>query len=217
MRIKQNITATWMVMRAAFQLLYGAYKISRVRKPIITIFGATYAKENSLYYDKAYLFAKKCAEHNISIITGGGPGIMYAANCGAQAHKSTGNDITTLGIAVKGVDQEFQNRCTSLLWVDHFSTRKLLLIEYALAIVVFPGGIGTADELFEVLNSLKHKRIDVPVILIGIEFWQPLIVWLKEQPFKHGFMQPGYASLFVITDDIEDAFERIRKICKQCE
>lgn len=212
----QRIQLFWSSVKIAWQLLRGASKLAQVKPPIITIFGGTYTNQDSVYYKKAYDFAKKCAQSNVSVVTGGGPGIMYAANCGVKEHQVDQEYITTLGIAVKGVDDKFENLCSPLLWVDHFFVRKVFLIRYAMAMVVFPGGLGTCDELFEVLNYMKHKQVfHIPLVLIGVEFWQSFIDWLKNYPLKQGYMQAEYMDFFIVTDDVEYAFAYIQNRWKQ--
>lgn len=213
--LKQNLALVAVIVKTAFQLLYGVYRLSKLRRPIVTVLGSAYAQEKSQYYDQAYNFAKKCAEHKISIITGGGPGIMYAANCAAREHKVGDNNvITTLGIAVKGVDEHFTNKCSPLIWVDNFSIRKWLLVRYAKAIIIFPGGLGTYDELFEIVNELKHKRIpNVSLILIGVDFWKPMVDWLTAQAFAKGFIEQEYMVYFKVTDDIDEAFKTLAVTC----
>lgn len=213
--IKENLILIKIIIKTSFQLLYGVYRLSKLRRPIVTILGAAYAQEKSEYYDKAYNFAKKCAEHKISIITGGGPGIMYAANCAAREHKvADDNVVTTLGIAVKGVDENFKNRCSPLIWVDNFSIRKWLLVRYAKAVVIFPGGLGTYDELFEIVNELKHKHLEkIGLILIGVDFWKPMVDWLTVQAIAKGFIEKEYMVYFKVTDDIDEAFKVIAVTC----
>lgn len=215
--LKQNLSLIATIIKTAFQLLYGVYRLSKLRRPIVTVLGAAYAQEKSEYYNKAYDFAKKCAESKISIITGGGPGIMYASNCGAREHKvGADNIITTMGIAVKGVDENFKNRCSPLIWVDNFSIRKWLLVRYAKAIVIFPGGLGTYDELFEITNELKHKRIEnISLVLIGVDFWKPMVDWLTSQAFAKGFIEKEYMVYFKVTDDIDEAFKTIAVTCNE--
>lgn len=219
MKQKNNIIIEILLMmyeafRVGIQFAYGSYLISRLEEPIITFFGGTGMPGEDWFSQQAYALAKKCAQANISVISGGGPGIMVAANCGAyDVHK--GKKIQTLGIGVQGVDADFINPCASMLMARHFSVRKLLLIRFASAFVIFPGGIGTADELFDTLNLIKLKRIEkVPVILFGVSFWKPLINWYEQSGMETGLIGPEYKDLFCLTDDINDAFYLIQNACE---
>ncbi len=204
-------------IKLGFQMGAGACKLSKVRMPIVTVFGGREAPQNSFYYQQAYDLSKRFAQDRISVISGGGPGIMEAANCGAKDGKPTGQKkLNTLGIAVKGVDDRYKNICSSLIWVNSFFIRKWLMIRYSVGIVVFPGGIGTADELFDVFNLKKHKRIPaIPLILIGTDYWQPLVTWMKDTIIKEGYASSSYLDFFVVTDSIDEAFNEVKKVCDQ--
>ena len=98
---------------------------------------------------------------------------------------------------------------------SYFFLRKWLLIRYSLAFVVFPGGVGTVDELFELLNFMKHDKVPkLPVILIGTNYWQPIIDWLHTRAFKHGFVKQYQLDLITVTDDLDEAFEIVRQTCE---
>ncbi len=197
----------WMSFKAGFQLAYGVYRISKLKYPVIGIFGGTAAYENGKYFILAEAFAKKCAENGMSVITGGGPGIMKAANC--SAYEVDGKKAS-LGIGVEGVDEDFKEECIPLVTVDYFFARKWLLTRYAQSFVFFPGGIGTMDEFFEVLNLVKlHKMEKAPVVLIGCDYWKGITQWYQHA-FDYEFITAAPQSSFVITDDIDEAFNVIR-------
>jgi uncharacterized protein (TIGR00730 family) len=200
--------------RVTIQFIYGTYLISRLEGAIISCFGGRGIDKEDWFAQQAYELGKKCAQSDISVITGGGPGIMAAANCGAyEVHQ--GKKFQTMGIGVQGVDQDFVNPCASIFYVRHFSLRKIFLIRYASAFVIFPGGIGTADELFDTLNLMKLQRIkQVPVILFGVSFWKPLLDWYERSAIEKGVIQPQYKSLIYLTDDINDVFNRVQDACK---
>lgn len=219
MKTKRNVViegvkVIYEALRVGIQFTYGGYLLSRLEGPIITFFGGTEVAEKDWFAQQAYKLAYKFAEADYSVISGGGPGIMAAANCGAyDVHK--GKKLQTIGIGVQGVDEDFINPCATMIFARHFSVRKLLLIRYASAFVVFPGGIGTADELFDVLNLIKLKRIKQhPVILFGTAFWKPLMLWYEESAMEKGVIKTQYKTLIHLTDDINDAFDRIQYACK---
>ncbi len=204
-------------IKLGFQLMRGACMLAKVQMPIVTVFGGREATEDNPYYKQAYDLSSRFVHDGMSVLTGGGPGIMYAANCGARsAIPKKQKKLQTLGIAVKGVDEAFENKCSPLLWVHYFFIRKWLLIRYALAFVVFPGGLGTADELFDVLNYMKHKRIPpLPVILIGSDYWAPIVDWMKDKALKEGFIKEQYMHFFIVTDSIDEAFSLVKKVSDQ--
>ncbi len=190
------------------QIGYGVYRLSRLRGPIITVFGGKLINEEDKYAKQAHALAGKLVAKGFSIITGGGPGIMEAVNCGAQKKKEQLGikEECTLGIGVKGLDIDFKNPCTNIMRTCHFFSRKWLLMHYSAAIVVFPGGIGTMDELFEILNLQKFKKEKSKlIILIGNSYWQKLIDWY-DQAISHGAILPEHKKLFTITNDIDDVY-----------
>jgi hypothetical protein len=191
--------------------------LAKVRMPMVTVFGSSRIKPESDEYKQAFALSAALAKHEISVITGGGPGIMDAANCGAYSqHNSNDKLLNTLGIAVTGVDASFKSRCSKVLRVDTFFLRKWMLIRYSLGIVIFPGGVGTLDELFEVLNYMKHGRIPaIPLILIGVDYWQPLIDWMKHRLLQEGYINAEYLGFFRLTDSIDEACNAIITVCDQ--
>lgn len=208
----------WRMIKCSFSIAYGAFRVLRLHQPIVTVFGGSHIASESPYAHTAFDFAVLCAHENISVITGGGPGIMLAANCGAsRTVRQKDKDVAiTLGIGVNGVDSWFRNVCAQVINVDTFFARKKLLINYSVAFVVFPGGVGTADELFEVLNLIKNKMIkQVPVILIGVDYWHPMVMWFKERLLREGMIAESFFDYFIVTDDVEYAFSVIKRSLKR--
>jgi len=205
-------------MRVGWELMCSFIKLSKLRMPVITIFGGAKVDKEGDYAKKAYEIARKFVEHEVSVLTGGGPGIMDAANCGAASvhkeHKCRKSD--TIGIAVSGIDAWFASECYyDTIRVSYFFMRKWLLIRYSVGFVIFPGGLGTMDELFDLLNLLKHHKIpEFPIILIGKEYWQPLLDF-QDMALKKGFItDKRLAELFIVTDDVDDAFKIVYESCK---
>ncbi len=193
------------------QLGYGIYRLSRLRGPIVSIFGGKWVDGEHGYAKQAHKLAGQLVGHGFSILTGGGPGIMSAANCGAQEKKEQLDikEECTLGIGVVGVDTDFVNPCASVMRMRYFFVRKRLLINYSSAIVVFPGGIGTVDELFEVLNLQKFSKTNlIPVILVDRSYWQGLIDWY-DQSVSQGIIRPEYGNLFTVTDNLDEVYSLI--------
>lgn len=203
-------TLFFRLARVFFQMLYGAWRVSRVPVPIVSIFGGARFKLDDPYAKQAHQLAKKLVEADISVLTGGGPGIMEAASCGAIPVKGSGR---SLGIGVTDL-REAKNPCVQEYFeLDYFFARKWLLTHYSMAFVVFPGGFGTLDELAEVLTLMQTKQLKrVPIILIGKEFWAPFMDWIAES-MAHGAVSEKEVQLFSVTDDLEEAFCAVSNIC----
>lgn len=204
----EGMGALWIAVKSGFQIMYGVYRFSRLSQPIVSIFGGRGAYEGGKYAEMAQKFAYQCAREGMSVITGGGPGIMEAANCGAY-EGAIDKKHATLGIGVSGVDDDFKNPCAPVIKVENFFARKWLLTRYSAGFVLFPGGVGTMNEMFEVLDLIKLRRMKrVPIILIGISYWKDLVEWY-ENAYEHEFITLPLASAFIITDDIKEAMKVI--------
>lgn len=197
------------------QLIYGIFKISRASMPMVTIFGGSRMIKTEPPFSKAFEFAEMLVAHNISVLTGGGGGIMEAASCGAKEKRNT--DAKSIGIGVTNLDHE-KNQCVDIYFsLDYFFARKWLLVNYSRAFVFFPGGFGTLDELFEVLTQIQTHNLErTPVILIGNDYWQPLLAWMYNQAGRYHLIDKEELQLFIITDDIHQAFSIIKKQCQIC-
>jgi len=206
--------------RVSWQLMCSFLSLSKLHMPVVTVFGGSKEDKEGIYSKKAYAIAKKFVEHDVSILTGGGPGIMEAANCGAVSAKRENENSKkcTFGVAVAAIDTWFISSCYyPTVRVSYFFMRKWLLIRYSVGFIVFPGGIGTMDELFDLLNLLKHNKIpSFPVVLIGKQYWQPLVDWFTGSAIKHGLItEKRLLELFVVTDDMDEAFNIIYEYCKK--
>ncbi len=199
-------------LKSGFQLMYGVYKLSRLSQPIVAVFGGKGAYEEGKYANWAHDLAGKCAQKGMSVITGGGPGIMEAANCGAK-QAAQNKKKSTLGIGVRGVDVGFVNDCSSVINFDYVFARKWLLTRYICAVVLFPGGVGTADEFFDVLNLIKlNKMKRVPIILIGCNYWKDLVAWYQHA-YEYKLIDIPPHEAFVLTDDVDEAIRIIVASC----
>jgi len=195
-----------------FQLLYGIWRIARFPMPIISIFGGSRLKDDDLYANQANELAQWCVDADISVVTGGGPGIMEAANCGAiYTKRGKGRSI---GIGVRDL-AEARNICTQeYMELNYFFARKWLLTHYSSVFVVFPGGFGTLDELFEVLTLMQTHKLELhPVILVGSEYWTPFIEWVQHEPARHDLVSNREANSLIITDDLQQVFTLIKTTC----
>jgi len=202
----------WTVMSTLLQVWYGVWFLSRLQHPIITIFGGSKLPETDRYFRQALLLAERFARNNVSVLTGGGQGIMEAASCGAVKFPGKGRVI---GIGVSEL-KEKPNPCVQeYISVRYFFARKWLLTRYSQAIVIFPGGYGTLDELAEVITLIQVQEMPrIPIVLFGTEYWNPLMSWLRHEALKHGTIQEHELSLFTITDDLDEAFSLVCARCK---
>lgn len=173
----------------------------------VTFFGSARTLSSEDDYQNAYGLAKQIAQLGYAIVTGGGPGIMEAANKGA--YEVDGNSYGfTIQLPREQVTNPYLNKAINF---QYFFTRKVSLTYAAEAYVYFPGGFGTLDELFEILTLVQtHKIVSVPIILFGSYFWKPLEQFIQEFLVKNGKIDEGDMNLFVITDSIEEAVEIIK-------
>jgi len=201
-----------------FNFSNGVRKLFHLTEPRITFFGGARWKESDLYAYQANLLAKRLAEYGLSVVTGGGPGIMEAANCGAGEVGEKNNKKQSMGITVKDIpNEDGLNPCAQeKLTAINFYIRKWLLISYSEAFVIFPGGYGTLDELCTVLTLLQTKKMDPsPIILIGTEYWKPFMSFLEEAALKHGTITSDEFKFIKITDDLDEALLLLCEHCKK--
>jgi uncharacterized protein (TIGR00730 family) len=199
------------LLHVVYQMIYGAWRVSKINQPIVSIFGGARLSKETDYFRKAHELAAHFANHGISVLTGGGPGVMEAANCGAVEHKGIGR---TMGIGVKGL--EGKNPCVQEYFeLNYFFARKWLLTRYSVGFIVFPGGFGTLDELAEVLTLIKNKEMKrVPIVLFGHEYWDLFMQWVTQEALEHKLIEVKDLALFSVTDDLGQAFCIIRDECK---
>ncbi|MGB8366976.1 MAG: TIGR00730 family Rossman fold protein [Candidatus Babeliales bacterium] len=202
------------LMRVWGQLLYGAWKVSSLPQPIVSIFGGSRLPQDNVYATQAVQIGRWLIEHDISVLTGGGRGIMEAVSYGAL--HNNGGKGRSMGIGVKDLGENVRNPYVKeYFMLDYFFARKWLLTRYSVAFIVFPGGFGTLDELSEVLTLIltgKMKR--VPIVLIGEEYWRPFMQWVTQEALKHGAVAQEHIKLFTLTDDLYQAFCLVRDECK---
>lgn len=196
------------LFKVFFSLVRGIYKVSKLQYAPISIFGGTRLASDSIYIKQAHDLASRLALNEIPVLTGGGPGIMEAANCGASLHEN--NAVITMGITVTSLrEREGVNKCVqeSSLALDYFFARKWLLMNYSAGFVIFPGGFGTLEEFAEVLTLMQTKaRKKVPIVLIGADYWKSLVDWIYNSALKNKLISPEDVNLFKVTDDIDEAY-----------
>ena len=191
----------WRVFRIQSELVEGFETLNEIG-PAVSIFGSSRMQPGSYYYEKAVELGKKLSDTGFVVITGGGPGIMEGANKGAfhGKEKSVGLNIE---IPAEQVANKYQDISISF---RYFFIRKLMFVKYANAFIIFPGGFGTMDELFEALTLSQTKKIGTfPIILFGTDYWKGLIDWFKSNLITNNTISPGDLSLISLVDSVDDA------------
>jgi len=180
--------------------------------PAVTIFGSARTKPENPYYKKTEKIAALLVKAGFGVITGGGGGIMEAANKGAQ-----GAGGTSVGLNINLPFEQKPNPHTTIgLQFNYFFIRKVMFIKYAQAYIIIPGGFGTLDEMFEAITLIQTHRIKpLPVILVGSEYWPGLIEWIKNTMLKNGMISPENLDIFQILDEPEDVVKAIVEFKKQ--
>lgn len=173
-----HITDSWRVFKILSELVEGFEKLARIG-PCVSIFGSARTHYNDKYYKMAEDIAFRLTQRGYGIITGGGPGIMEAANKGASRGKGK-----SVGI---NIDLPFEQKpnpyidADKLITFDHFFVRKVMFMKYAQGFIVLPGGFGTFDELFEAITLIQTRKIGkFPIVLVGKKYWKGLLDWIKE-------------------------------------
>ncbi len=189
---------SWRMFRIMGEFIQGFEEMADVGKAV-TIFGSARFTADNPYYEKAVSLSGLLAKNGYAVITGGGPGIMEAGNKGA--YEAQGRSV---GL---NIDLPFEQHANPYLTDDlkfkYFFTRKVMLVKYSTAFVVFPGGFGTLDELFEALTLIQTRKIKpFPVYLIGVDFWQGLIQWLGSTLVRMGTISEEDLHLFKVLDDV---------------
>ena len=204
--LPQNLDA-WRVFRILSEFVEGFEKLTSLG-PSVVFFGSSQATPQDPYYKQAELLAEKIVNKNFAITTGGGPGIMEAANKGAMQAKGF-----SCGLCIDLPLEEKPNPYINekyLLKFRYFFVRKVMFVRYAQAFVVFPGGFGTLDELFEAITLIHtHKIKFFPVYLIGKSYWSGMMNWLKETVLKTGYINEEGFKLLNLTDDLDQVAEEI--------
>lgn len=201
----------WRIFRIMAEFVDSFEELSRL-EPSVTIFGSSRTKPRDPYYQQAVAMAKKLAKAGVPVITGGGPGIMEAANKGAAQGKGT-----SVGLNIELPFEQCGNKYANLpINFHYFFSRKVCLVKYSLGFVYMPGGFGTLDELFEVATLIQTKRIEpFPMILFGKKHWRGLLNWAKKTLEGNGQISPGDIELMTLTDDVDEAVEILTRYIQE--
>ncbi|HUJ17951.1 MAG TPA: TIGR00730 family Rossman fold protein [Nitrospirota bacterium] len=191
---------TWRVFRIMAELVEGFEALSTIG-PAVTIFGSARVAPGSPYYNKCLKVAEHLAKDGFAVISGGGPGIMEAANKGAQ---NAGG--TSVGLNIELPLEQSPNTFQDIkVEFRYFFVRKLMFVKYAVGYVIFPGGFGTLDELFEALTLIQTKKIrSFPVVLVGTDYWRGLIDWMRQSVLTTGNIDAADIDLLHIVDEPEE-------------
>jgi uncharacterized protein (TIGR00730 family) len=199
----------WSVFKIMSEFVDGYDRMMEIG-PCVSVFGSARLHPDNKYYEMAVDVSRKITELGFGVITGGGPGIMEAGNKGAR--EAGGKSV---GLCIELPFEEQANRFVDPRYnikFRYFFARKTVFIKYAQSFVVFPGGFGTLDELFESLTLMQtHKINRFPVILVGVSFWKGLIDWIRDTLVAQGTISEGDMDLFTLTDDVDEVIDIIEK------
>ena len=198
---------SWRIFRIMAEFVESIEVLSNVQSAV-TIFGSARLKPDDKYYHMAEKLGQLLAQNGFAVITGGGPGIMEAANKGAA--EAGGQSI---GMNIKLPFEQKPNPYANLqLDYKYFFIRKVMFVKYAVAYVIMPGGYGTMDEFFEALTLIQTKRVkSFPIILMGRDYWQGLLDWLKNTMQQKDMILPCDLEMIQIIDEPEEVVKHIKK------
>jgi uncharacterized protein (TIGR00730 family) len=197
----------WRVFRIQSELVEGFENLSDIG-PAVAIFGSSRMKPGSFFYEKAVELGKVLSDSGFAVITGGGPGIMEGANKGAKSKKGK-----SVGLNIEIPAEQHPNKYQDInLSFRYFFVRKLMFVKYSSAFIIFPGGFGTMDEMFEALTLSQTKKIGVfPIILFGRKYWSGLIEWFKTTLIENATIAPEDIGLISLVDDVHEVCDILRE------
>jgi hypothetical protein len=194
------------VQSIAAEFRMGFETVDRIDRPAVTIFGSARVSADDPIYGQARGVARRFAESGWAVVTGGGPGVMEAANRGAKE----GGGLS-VGFNIELPHEQRGNPYVDLsLTFRHFYARKTMFVKAAEGFVVFPGGFGTADELFEALTLIQTGKVrNFPVILVDSDYWEELLTWVRDELLGDGMISPDDLDLLHVTDEPDEAVARV--------
>jgi hypothetical protein len=196
---------SWKIFQILAEFVEGFERLARIR-PSVSIFGSARIKPEHPYYQLTEQIARSLSDAGFSVVSGGGPGIMEAANKGAYAGKSP-----SIGLNIQLPHEQAGNPYQDIsLTFRHFFARKVMFVKYAAAYVVIPGGFGTLDEMAEILTLVQTgKTRRIPIILVNTEFWNGLIDWMRAKLVGEGMIDEADLELFQVLDKPEEVVDAI--------
>jgi uncharacterized protein (TIGR00730 family) len=192
--------------RIGDEFLQGFKAVERIDRPAVSIFGSARVREGHPVYEEAREVGRRFAEAGFAVVTGGGPGVMEAANRGARE----GGGLS-VGFNIELPHEQHENPYLDIeLTFRHFYARKTMFVKAAEGFVIFPGGFGTLDELFESLTLIQTgKVLHFPVVLFDSDYWKRLLAWMRERPLAEGMISADDVELLHVTDSPSEAVARI--------
>jgi len=202
-----TLKESWRLFHIMAEFVEGFENLSEIH-PAITFFGSARCGKGEELYENTYRLAKLLAKSGFNIITGGGPGVMEAANKGA---KEAG--VKSVGINIELPFEQKQNSyATTKLSVHYFFVRKVMFLKYAMAYIVMPGGFGTLDEFSEALTLIQTKKMKpFPIVLVGSSYWSGLIEWMKTNMLDTGRILKEDMEIYKIMDDPQQIVDYVKK------
>ncbi len=196
----------WRIFRILSEFVEGFEEMEQVG-PAVSVFGSARTRKGSANYQLGEEIGRQLVRAGYAVITGGGPGTMEAANKGA---KDAGGKSVGLSIDLP-FELEANAYLTHELWFNYFFVRKVMFVKYAAGFIVLPGGLGTLDEFYEAITLIQTQKIKpFPIVLMGRDYWQGLIEWMRAPMLKNGLISPEDLRLFFLTDDPKEAVAFIR-------
>ncbi|MEZ5536807.1 MAG: TIGR00730 family Rossman fold protein [Thiolinea sp.] len=208
---KELARESWKIFQIMGEFVEGFERLARIR-PSVSIFGSARTAQDDPVYLLTVEIARKLSNAGFAVVSGGGPGIMEAANKGAWEGKSP-----SIGLNIQLPNEQSGNQYQDIsLYFRHFFSRKVMFVKHASAYVVMPGGFGTLDELAEILTLVQTRKTRrIPIVLVHTPFWEKLIEWFRETLVKEGTISPDDMDLFVILDDPDAIVDHIFKHYEQ--
>jgi uncharacterized protein (TIGR00730 family) len=207
--LRRTDTISSDVSLIAAEFLSGFQAIEQIDRPAVSIFGSARIAEETPTYEAARRTARLFAEAGLAVVTGGGPGVMEAANRGARE----GGGLSVGFNILLPHEQGLNPYCDIAVTFKHFYARKTMFVKAAEGYVIFPGGFGTLDELFEALTLIQTGKIGTfPVVLFDSDYWGEMLDWVRGEALADGLVSPGDLDLLMVTDEPEEAVERVVSI-----
>lgn len=196
---------SWHLLGIMSEFYEASEKLAQVR-PAVSVFGSARVKPGHPWYETTETISRLLSEAGFAVISGGGPGLMEACNKGAHAGPSPSVGLN-IDLPMEQLNNPYQNIS---LWFRHFFPRKVAFMKYTSAYVVMPGGYGTMDELFEALTLIQtHQSRRLPIILVGSQFWNGLLTWIKEQLLSNGLIHQSDIELMQVIDEPQAVVDAI--------
>ena len=198
---------SWRMFRIIGELVEGFDKLADL-EPAVSIYGSARVTPGDELYEQTREIARRLGDMGFSIITGGGPGVMEAANKGAMEA-----GVTSVGLNIQLSQEQIPNAyATKSITFNHFFVRKIMLVKYASAFIIMPGGLGTLDEVTELLTLMQtHKVKPFPVVLFESVYWKGFSDWLQDSALSRGFISEEDFDLLRICDHVDEVIEAVRK------